>query len=79
MFVAIELVGPKHRTWVTILINIAYSLALVSLAIIVWVVRDWRLLAITTTIPFIGLFGFWWFLPESPRWLLAKGRIKKLK
>lgn len=41
-FSAIELVGPKDRTTVTILINIAYSLSLVSLAVVVWAVRSWR-------------------------------------
>ncbi|XP_044269761.1 beta-alanine transporter [Tribolium madens] len=74
---AIELVGPRHRTLVTILINIAYSLALVSLAIIVWVIREWRMLALATTLPFLTLFLHWWLLPESPRWLLAQGRIKE--
>lgn len=76
-FVAIELVGPRHRTLVTILINIAYSLALVTLAIIVWVIRDWRILALATTLPFLTLFLHWWLLPESPRWLLAQGRVKE--
>lgn len=71
---AVELVGPKQRTTVTILVNIAYSLALVALSLVVWTVRDWRMLALVTTLPFIGLFAFWWVLPESPRWLLAQDR-----
>ncbi|XP_025830476.1 carcinine transporter isoform X2 [Agrilus planipennis] len=73
---AIELVGPRYRTLVTILINIAYSLALVSLAIIVWAVRDWRNLSLTTTLPFLLLFTLYKLLPESPRWLLAQGRYR---
>lgn len=77
MFLAIELVGPRHRTICTILTNIAYSLALVMLAILVWLVRDWRILAIVTTAPFLLLFLHWWILPESPRWLLAQGRFKE--
>lgn len=74
---AIELVGPQYRTMVTILINIAYSLSLVALAIIVWLIRDWRLLALVTSVPFLALFSFWWMLPESPRWLLAKGKYEE--
>ncbi|RZC37846.1 organic cation transporter protein, partial [Asbolus verrucosus] len=74
---AIELVGPRHRTLVTILINIAYSLSLVSLALVVWAIREWRMLALMTTLPFLTLFFHWWFLPESPRWLLAQGRAKE--
>lgn len=57
------------------LINIAYSLSLTLLAIIVWAIRDWRLLALVTTVPFLLLFFDWWILPESPRWLLAQGRF----
>ncbi|XP_063925688.1 beta-alanine transporter [Zophobas morio] len=74
---AIEIVGPRHRTLVTILVNIAYSLALVALAIIVWVIREWHLLALATTVPFLSLFLHWWLLPESPRWLLAQGRVRE--
>lgn len=74
-FLAIELVGPKDRTIVTILINIAYSLSLVSLSIIVWAIRDWRWLALSTTLPFLTLFVHWWTLPESPRWLLSQGKF----
>nr|XP_023030415.1 carcinine transporter [Leptinotarsa decemlineata] len=72
---AIELVGPKERTIVTILINIAYSLSLVSLSIIVWAIRNWRWMALVTTLPFLTLFLHFPLLPESPRWLLAKGRF----
>ncbi|KAK3851392.1 hypothetical protein Pcinc_041955, partial [Petrolisthes cinctipes] len=38
-------------------------------------VRDWSQLSLATTIPFLVFFLFWWVLPESPRWLLAKGRL----
>ncbi|XP_044737270.1 beta-alanine transporter [Chrysoperla carnea] len=74
---AIELVGTKKRTLCTILINIAYSLALILLAILVWAIRDWRLLALSTTLPFVSFFLFWWALPESPRWLLARGKFQE--
>lgn len=72
---AIELVGPKHRTLCTIVSNIAYSLGLVFLAGVVYLVRDWRQLALATTLPFIFFFFYWWLMPESPRWLLARGRF----
>ncbi|XP_072397601.1 beta-alanine transporter [Diabrotica undecimpunctata] len=74
---AIELVGPSDRTLVTILINIAYSLSLISLAIIVWAIRQWRVMALATTLPFLVLFFSWPLLPESPRWLLAQGSYEK--
>ncbi|XP_045450926.1 beta-alanine transporter-like [Melitaea cinxia] len=74
---AIELVGPKCRTLCTILSNIAYSLGLISLAGVVYLVRDWRHLALATTLPFAIFFLYIWPMPESPRWLLARGQFEK--
>ncbi|KAF4527764.1 hypothetical protein B566_EDAN016469 [Ephemera danica] len=44
-------------------------------AIITFWLRDWQSLLLCTSLPFVLLFGYWWLLPESPRWLLSKGRI----
>ncbi|CAH0388325.1 unnamed protein product [Bemisia tabaci] len=74
---SIELVGPEYRTTVTILINIAYSIALTLLACIVYLVRDWRLLALYTSVPFAFFFFYLRDMPESPRWLLARGSYAK--
>ncbi|KAK4876683.1 hypothetical protein RN001_009189 [Aquatica leii] len=75
--VAIELVGPKYRVTVTILLNIAYSLSLITLSIIVWAVRDWRMLAVVTTSPFLLIFCCYCIMPESPRWLLSQKKYEK--
>ncbi|XP_069358958.1 beta-alanine transporter [Maniola hyperantus] len=74
---AIELVGPKCRTLCTILSNIAYSLGLILLAGLVYLVRDWRHLALASTLPFVCFFLYIWPMPESPRWLLARGQFEK--
>ncbi|XP_066250643.1 beta-alanine transporter isoform X1 [Euwallacea similis] len=76
---AVELVGPKERTMVTVLINIAYSVSLVGLALVVYAVRSWRWMALATAAPFLALFFTWPVLPESPRWLLAQGRIAEAR
>ncbi|XP_018306964.1 carcinine transporter isoform X3 [Mycetomoellerius zeteki] len=44
---------------------------------VTYLIRDWRMLAMTTSMPFLIYFFYWWFLPESPRWLLAKGRLSE--
>jgi OCT family organic cation transporter-like MFS transporter 4/5 len=42
---------------------------------VAYYVRDWRHLQLALSAPSVILIFTWWFLPESPRWLLRKGRI----
>lgn len=75
--VALELVGPNYRSFVTVMTCTFYTMGLCMLAGVTYLIRDWRTLAITTSAPFLIYFFYWWFLPESPRWLLAKGRLSE--
>ncbi|CAG7824947.1 unnamed protein product [Allacma fusca] len=77
LVLALELVGPSQRTLCTVLLNIAYSLCLMGLAVVAYMFRGWRDLAFATVLPFITFFSFWWILPESPRWLFAHGKLEE--
>merc|ERR1711863_101352 len=45
------------------------------LAVLSYFFNSWFELAMVTSLPFTLLFSHWWFVPESPRWLLSTGRI----
>lgn len=47
------------------------------LSAITYLVRDWVHLTIATSLPFVLYYFYWFVLPESPRWLLAKGRFEE--
>lgn len=71
------MVGPQHRVLCTIVLNIGYSIGLVALAGIVYIVRDWRYLSLAVSVPLLLLYSCFFILPESPRWLIATGNFKK--
>ncbi|XP_071449485.1 carcinine transporter [Hetaerina americana] len=75
--ISLELVGPNYRSFVTVMTCLFYTLGMIVLAGITYMVRNWVQLALVTSTPFLLYFGYWWFLPESPRWLLAKGRFEE--
>ncbi|KAK4883226.1 hypothetical protein RN001_006545 [Aquatica leii] len=72
-----ELVGTKWRTEVGIIYQIPFNLGHLSLALIGYLIRDWRYFQLAITLPSLILLSYYWIIPESPRWLLAIGQQKK--
>ncbi|XP_033606171.1 carcinine transporter isoform X2 [Cryptotermes secundus] len=75
--ISLELVGPSYRSFVTVMTCLSYSVGLILLTGVTYMVQDWTVLTLVTSAPFLLYFIYWWFLPESPRWLLAKGRFEE--
>lgn len=75
--IALELVGPNYRSFVTVMTCTFYTVGLMMLAGVTYLIRDWVKLALYTSFPFLLYFFYILVMPESPRWLLAKGRTEE--
>lgn len=72
---ALELMGPRYRTFAGMVICMFFATAMSLLALLGYLLRHWYTLSLATSVPFILLFSYYWIIPESPRWLLSKNRI----
>ncbi|CAL1572924.1 unnamed protein product [Knipowitschia caucasica] len=51
-----------------------YCLGYMTLPWIAFSIRDWRPLLATLATTSVVYIPLWWFIPESPRWLVTQGR-----
>ncbi|XP_058482917.1 solute carrier family 22 member 13-like isoform X1 [Solea solea] len=59
---------------VTIMCLLTFSLGLMIMSGIAYLIRNWRILQLVFYSPIIVLLGvFYWILPESARWLITQG------
>ncbi|XP_076466187.1 organic cation transporter protein-like [Babylonia areolata] len=74
LVLGMEMVGPSKRVFAGTFIEVMWCVGLFLLLPIAYLVRHWRYLEIALSVPSVVLLAYWWLLPESPRWLAAKGR-----
>ncbi|GIY87638.1 organic cation transporter protein [Caerostris darwini] len=70
-----EVVGAEERSIYGVAMNLGWCIGFVSLPGIAYLLKDWFWIQIAITAPCIVLLFTWWLLPESPRWLMSKGRV----
>lgn len=76
---ATELVGPSKRVLVNFLFYLVFCVGAYVLLLFAYLIRDWRYLGWATSVPVgISLFILF-FIKESPRWLIATGKMEKAK
>ncbi|XP_066267297.1 organic cation transporter protein-like [Branchiostoma lanceolatum] len=69
-----EIVGATRRTICGIFVQMWFAGGIMLLSLLAYFIRDWQMLQLIMTLPTLIVIGYWWFLPESPRWLLAQGQ-----
>ncbi|XP_046582115.1 organic cation transporter protein-like [Haliotis rubra] len=76
---AMEFVGPSRRTFAGVVVEYFWTVGLFLLTGLAYLIRQWRHLRLALGIPPILFVTYWWFIPESPRWLMSRGRTEEAK
>uniref|UniRef100_A0A8C9AIS9 Solute carrier family 22 member 5 n=1 Tax=Prolemur simus TaxID=1328070 RepID=A0A8C9AIS9_PROSS len=61
----------------TLGVCIFYAFGYMVLPLFAYFIRDWRMLLLALTVPGVLCVALWWFIPESPRWLISQGRFEE--
>ncbi|XP_063089170.1 solute carrier family 22 member 1 isoform X2 [Cavia porcellus] len=69
-----EFVGSGYRMTVAILYQMGFTVGLVVLTGVAYVIPHWRWLQLAVSLPTFLFLLYYWCVPESPRWLLSQNR-----
>ncbi|XP_032067291.1 solute carrier family 22 member 4 isoform X1 [Thamnophis elegans] len=71
-----EILGKSVRIiFSTLGVCIFFAIGYMLLPLFAYFIRDWRMLLLALTVPGVCCIPLWWFIPESPRWLISQGRF----
>jgi len=77
---SVEYVGATSRLFTGCLIEVPFAIGGLIVGFLSWGgLRNWRTLQLVCSAPCILMCAFWWIIPESPRWLIAKGNFEQLE
>lgn len=72
---AMEMVSPQKRSVSGMLICFMFPFSIAFMCLLAYLARDWYILSLITSFPLFIFLGVWYFVPESPRWLMTQNRI----
>lgn len=75
--IVLEIIPPEQRAFATMLTFLTWTLGMCFTSLLAWLLPHWQYLALISCLPSLLGFLYWRYLPESPRWLLTKGRVQE--
>ncbi|XP_068087834.1 solute carrier family 22 member 3 [Hyperolius riggenbachi] len=67
-----ELVGSKQRRIVGIVVQMFFTLGVMIIPGIAYLIPTWQGIQLAISLPNFIFLLYYWFVPESPRWLLTR-------
>ncbi|XP_055328794.1 beta-alanine transporter-like [Paramacrobiotus metropolitanus] len=78
MMIAMELIGPAPRALMSVIVSVYYTLSILLIGGVSYFLPSWKPFALVSSLPLIIFIGFYWVMPESPRWLLSQRRYDEV-
>ena len=75
----LELVGNKFATMTGIFFEVPWALGEIVLGLLAMGIRDYRWYQTVLAAPMVLMLGVFYFIPESPRWLIRKKKYKEAR
>lgn len=72
-----EFTGIKVRTWTSMHVHAAFAVGIMVVALVGYLVRVWWIYQIILTLSTSPFLLYCWKFPETPFFLMAKGRYKE--
>lgn len=71
------LIGSTRVLFSSLWLPSVYAFSMLLLPGTAYLVRSWRHLSLLLAVPGLACIPLWWLIPESPRWLVSRGRLRE--
>ncbi|KAK5858886.1 hypothetical protein PBY51_002996 [Eleginops maclovinus] len=71
------LTGDVRVLFPSLGVCLCFAVGYMMLPLFAFFLRDWTSLLIAISLPGLLYIPLWWFIPESPQWLLSQGRVEE--
>ncbi|XP_046986377.1 solute carrier family 22 member 7-like isoform X2 [Schistocerca americana] len=75
--IGIELCGIRHRSANNFRLSLCFAMGTISIILIAWILRNWVYFTLVAAVLCAIPLFFIRYLPESPRWCVAKGHPER--